>query len=213
MLDSKSREISFILYLSSSLYPEISIDFPMSQAILIYTVLSRSLNMLRMLLLNEDNINKCKILLSTIFCPFTSFFNFFCLYLLISFVSLRKSFFVIICVICIWFSTFLADFMRFFLEKHFIICSSSSVIRLFIIIWPEINKTFIGPVVKPHLDYADVIYDRAFNESFHQRLESIQYNAAITITGTIRGTSSEKLFQELGLETLKPRRWFIILVF
>ena len=33
-------------------------------------------------------------------------------------------------------------------------------------------------------------------------------NAAIAITGTIIGTSSEKLFQELGLETLKSRRWF-----
>ena len=33
-------------------------------------------------------------------------------------------------------------------------------------------------------------------------------NAAITITGTIRRTSSKKLFQELGLETLKSRRWF-----
>ena len=31
------------------------------------------------------------------------------------------------------------------------------------------NKTLI----RPHLDYGDVIYDRAFNESFHQRLESI----------------------------------------
>ena len=67
-----------------------------------------------------------------------------------------------------------------------------------------IYKTFI----RPHLDYGDAIYDRAFNESFHQRLESIQYNAAIAITGTIRGTSSEKLLQELGLETLKSRRWF-----
>ena len=52
-----------------------------------------------------------------------------------------------------------------------------------------IYKTFI----RPHLDYGDVIYDRAFNESFHQRLEFIQYNAAIAITGTIRETSSEKL--------------------
>ena len=41
-----------------------------------------------------------------------------------------------------------------------------------------------------------------------QRLESIQYNAVIAITGTIKGTSSEKLFQELGLEILKSRRWF-----
>ena len=64
-----------------------------------------------------------------------------------------------------------------------------------------IYKTFI----RPHLDYGDVIYDRPFNESFHQRLESIQYNAAIAIAGTIRGTSWEKLFQELGLETLKSR--------
>ena len=62
--------------------------------------------------------------------------------------------------------------------------------------------------IRPHLEYGAVIYERAFNKSFHQRLESILYNAAIAITGKIRGTSSEKLFQELGLETLKPRRWF-----
>ena len=53
------------------------------------------------------------------------------------------------------------------------------------------------------MDYGDVIYDRVYSESFHQNLESPQYSAAITITGAIRGTSSEKLFQELGLETLK----------
>ena len=66
-----------------------------------------------------------------------------------------------------------------------------------------ICKSFI----RPHLDYGDIVYDRAFNESFHKNLESIQYNAAIAITGAIRGTSSEKLFQELGLESLKSRRW------
>ena len=66
-----------------------------------------------------------------------------------------------------------------------------------------IYKSFI----RPHLDYGDIVYDRAFNESFHKNLESIQYNAAIAITGAIRGTSSEKLFQELGLESLKSRRW------
>ena len=65
-------------------------------------------------------------------------------------------------------------------------------------------KTFI----RYQLDFGEVIYDRACNESFHQRLESIQYNAAIAITRAIRGTSSEKLFQELGLKTLESRRWF-----
>ena len=65
-----------------------------------------------------------------------------------------------------------------------------------------IYKSFI----RLHFDYGDIVYDRAFNESFHKYLESIQYNAAIAITGAIRGTSSEKLFQELGLESLKSRR-------
>ena len=39
------------------------------------------------------------------------------------------------------------------------------------------------------------------------KIESVQYNAALAITGAIRGTSKEKLYQELGLEFLKDRRW------
>ena len=35
---------------------------------------------------------------------------------------------------------------------------------------------------------------------------SLQYNAAVAITGAIRGTSREKLYQELGLESLCKRR-------
>ena len=38
-------------------------------------------------------------------------------------------------------------------------------------------------------------------------IELIQYNAALAITGTIRGSSREKLYQELGLESLHDRRW------
>ena len=67
-----------------------------------------------------------------------------------------------------------------------------------------IYKSFL----RPHLDYGDVIYDRAFNKSFQNKLESVQYNAALAITGAIRGSSREKLYQELGLESLKSRRWY-----
>ena len=67
-----------------------------------------------------------------------------------------------------------------------------------------IYKSFL----RPHLDYGDVIYHRAFNESFQNKLGSIQYNAALAITGAIRGSSREKLYQELGLESLKSRRWY-----
>ena len=52
-----------------------------------------------------------------------------------------------------------------------------------------------------------MIYDQTFNMSFQEKMEIIQYNAALAITGTIRGTSREKLYQELGLETLPQQRW------
>ena len=67
-----------------------------------------------------------------------------------------------------------------------------------------IYKSFI----RPHLDYCDVIYDQPNNESFCSKIEWIQYNAALAITGAIRGTSQTKLYNELGLESLKFRRWF-----
>ena len=38
-----------------------------------------------------------------------------------------------------------------------------------------IYKSFITP----HLDYGDIIYDKAFNKSFHVKLASLQYNAII----------------------------------
>ena len=39
--------------------------------------------------------------------------------------------------------------------------------------------------MRPHLDYGDIIYDRAYNTSFHRKLELIQYDVALTITGAI----------------------------
>ena len=35
--------------------------------------------------------------------------------------------------------------------------------------------TMYKDFVRPHLDYGDIIYDEAYNETFHQKLESIQY--------------------------------------
>ena len=42
---------------------------------------------------------------------------------------------------------------------------------------------------RPHFDYEDVIFDHAFNEPFQNKLESVQYNAVLAITGAIRGSS------------------------
>ena len=62
----------------------------------------------------------------------------------------------------------------------------------------SIYKSF----TRPYLNYRDILYDKVFNESFHHKNESIQYNNCLAITGTIRGSSREKIYQELGLESL-----------
>ena len=64
-------------------------------------------------------------------------------------------------------------------------------------------KTFI----RPHLDYEDVIYDFPENSTFSQKLKSVQYNACLAITGSFRRTSRDKLYSELGLESLHYRRF------
>ena len=55
-----------------------------------------------------------------------------------------------------------------------------------------------------------MIYDYPSNAYFTQKIESVQYNACLTITG---GTSREKLYSELGLESLADRRFSRRLVF
>ena len=52
-----------------------------------------------------------------------------------------------------------------------------------------------------------MICDQPNLSSLANKIESVQYNAALAITGAIRGTSKEKLYQELGFESLKDRRW------
>ena len=67
-----------------------------------------------------------------------------------------------------------------------------------------IYKAFLRPLI----DYGDIIYDQPQNESFCEKLESVQYKAALAITGAIQGSSCKKLYQELRFESLKSRRWY-----
>ena len=64
-----------------------------------------------------------------------------------------------------------------------------------------IYKVFI----RPHLDYGDIVYDKPDKETFINKIEKAQYDAALAITGAIRSTSQEKLYAELGIESLKFR--------
>ena len=46
-------------------------------------------------------------------------------------------------------------------------------------------------VVRSHLDYADIIYDKTFNEAFKERLEKVQYSPTLIVTRAIKGTSQK----------------------
>ena len=71
--------------------------------------------------------------------------------------------------------------------------------------------------VRPHLYYGDVIYhipakvcefsQNIILSNLMEKLESVQYSAALAVTGTWRGASREKLYTELGWESLSSRRW------
>ena len=58
---------------------------------------------------------------------------------------------------------------------------------------------------RSRLDYVDIIYDQAHNSVFYDKLES---GSKLVITVALRGTSTEKIYQELGLQSLKSSRWF-----
>ena len=49
--------------------------------------------------------------------------------------------------------------------------------------------TIYKSFVRPHLDYCDIIYDQPNNQNFCNKIERVQYNAALGITDAIRGTS------------------------
>ena len=72
-----------------------------------------------------------------------------------------------------------------------------------------IYKTFF----RSHLDYADIIYDKSFNDTFKEKLGKVQYSAALIITGAIKGASPKRLCKELGLESLFDRGWYRNLIF
>ena len=67
--------------------------------------------------------------------------------------------------------------------------------------------------VRPHLDYGDVIYhipakvcefsQNIVLPNLMEKIESVQYSAALAVTGTSR----EQLYAELGWGSLSSRRW------
>ena len=56
--------------------------------------------------------------------------------------------------------------------------------------------------IRSHLGYGDIVYDKPDKEIFINKTEKARYDAALAIIGAIRVTSREKLYAELGIESL-----------
>ena len=64
-------------------------------------------------------------------------------------------------------------------------------------------------LVRPLMEYADVLWDACIygcTDSESDLLEHVQYEAAKIVTGAMKGTSKQRLMQEIGWEDLKTRR-------
>ena len=72
--------------------------------------------------------------------------------------------------------------------------------------------------VRPHLDYCDIIYhipskstltESTVNlHSLMRSVESTQYQAGLAVSGAWKGSSTQKIYNELGWESLDNRRKF-----
>ena len=60
--------------------------------------------------------------------------------------------------------------------------------------------------VRRHLDYGDVIYHNQRSDLM-DLIEQVQYKAALIVSGCWQGTNRDKLYEELGWESLSHRRW------
>ena len=69
-------------------------------------------------------------------------------------------------------------------------------------------------LVRSHFDYCDIIYHIPPNvsergpvlPSLMEKVEKVQYSAALAITGAWKGSSRLKIYEELGWESLSDRR-------
>ena len=72
--------------------------------------------------------------------------------------------------------------------------------------------------IRPHLDYCDIIFhipvitndfDSSLTLNYQMNaLEKTQYQAALAVSGAWKGTNRDKIYEELGWETLDHRRFF-----
>ena len=52
--------------------------------------------------------------------------------------------------------------------------------------------TIYNAIIRPHLDYGDVLYDKPNNENFQDKIEKVQYRACLAIAGAMQEHQKKK---------------------
>ena len=78
------------------------------------------------------------------------------------------------------------NFSHHIKEKIFKACKGIDVIRKLHYVLPRYSLlTIYMSLIRPHFDYGDIIYDQPKDQAFSNKLEVVQYSAALAITGAI----------------------------
>ena len=67
------------------------------------------------------------------------------------------------------------------------------LLHMFQAVLPRQSLRHIKDLLEPILTTGILFMTKVYNGPFHQKMESVQYNAALAITGAVRSTSGEKL--------------------
>ena len=78
------------------------------------------------------------------------------------------------------------DFSKHINEKISKAQKEVSVCKILYILPRNALLTIYKSLVRPHLDYDDIVHDQPDNQSFFNKIEAIQYNAALAVTNAIK---------------------------
>lgn len=60
--------------------------------------------------------------------------------------------------------------------------------------------TIYKSLIRPLLEYVDLIYNQAYNNNFHQKTDTVYYNVLLPVPGIVKGTGREKMYIGIGIE-------------
>ena len=77
------------------------------------------------------------------------------------------------------------------------------MVHIYGIQYPSLLMIYKSLIRRSHLDYGAMVYNQPNNKSLFAKIESLQCNAALAITGAIKDSSKEKCIKSYVLNLQK----------